>query len=81
MKHTEEYIICFGKRAQMAIKQVIKLHFQNKKSPKIINTRHPGFQSLNRITKDIEGNTILKGQKDATRRRLQVIAHEIFEQM
>ncbi|MFD0942931.1 uracil-DNA glycosylase family protein [Savagea faecisuis] len=81
VEHTEEYIICFGKRAQMAIKQVIKSHFQNKKSPKIINTRQPGFQSLNRITKDIEGNTILKGQKDATRRRLQVIAHEIFEQM
>lgn len=81
VKHTEKYIICFGKRAETAIQEVIKVHFHDKTPPKLITTRHPGMQSLNRISTDLEGNAILKGQQDATKKRLKVIALEIYNQV
>lgn len=81
VKHTDKYIVCFGKRAETAIQEVIKVHFQDKTPPKLITTRHPGLQSLNRISTDVEGNAILKGQQDATKKRLKVIALEIYDQV
>lgn len=82
VKHTERYIICFGKKARLAIEKMIESHFKEGiDKPTIIYARHPGMQSLNQIETDVQGKEILRGQQNATELRLEVIASSIFSQL
>ena len=83
VKQTRRYIVCFGDKAQKAIQNMMKPYSQNKieTQPKIINVRHPSLQSLNQISEDIHGKAIVKKQKDATQKRIEVVAHDLFNQL
>jgi hypothetical protein len=78
ISHVEK-IICFGDKAKTVIEKLIKNEALNSKV-QIHYGPHLGFQSINRQVKnDIDGNPLLKGESDNTRKRLTVIAKSILE--
>lgn len=66
-------IVAMGKKAYAAAMALKKLH------PELIvvDGRHPGFSSLNRIKNDCHGNKIAVGAVDATERRAEVVVAKI----
>ncbi len=78
ISHVEK-IICFGDKAKTVIEKLIEMNKLNPKVP-VYYGPHLGFQSINRQVKnDIDGNPLLKGESDNTRKRLVVIAKSILE--
>ena len=79
------YIILFGKKAQI-LREFIEPCITSKK-PKIhiIHAPHLGYQSLNQIDEDIEGDKICDEKysesEERTNARLQVVANEIIDQI
>lgn len=79
------YIILFGKKAQN-LREFIEPCITSKK-PKIhiIHAPHLGYQSLNQIDEDIEGDKICDEKysesEKRTNARLQVVANEIIDQI
>lgn len=70
-------VLCFGLHAESFYKQIIESACSCKPScdQKVIFCCHLGLQSLNTLIKnDLKGDVIAKGDKDATRRRLSVVA-------
>lgn len=46
----------------------------------VVKSHHPGFCSLNHIKKDVNENDILRGDVDATQKRVDVIVEDILSQ-
>jgi len=67
-------VVFFGKKAQR-IKKLIDF------SGIILTTRHLSFQSLNQITKDRNGITLINKAKNNTEKRLEVLGDEILGQL
>lgn len=70
-------IIAMGKVAVAAARELQRLHPELV----VIDTRHPGFCSLNHIRTDVNGRHISKGSASATARRVDVVAKNILEQV
>jgi hypothetical protein len=72
LSEIEDYTICCGDRAFMAVKDL-------KLTCRVIKIRHLGMRGLCNIKFDITGNKILSGEKDNTRKRLEVVAKDIMD--
>ena len=68
----EDYVICCGDKAFMAVKDLGL-------TCRVIKIRHPGMRGLSGIKFDIMGNKILSGEKDNTVKRLEVVAKNIAD--
>jgi hypothetical protein len=67
--------MAFGENAKYILNKIKVL------DATIINIRHLGEQSINQITKDIEGNILEKKEPENTKKRLIVIVNEVKEKM
>lgn len=68
-------ILALGDQAHHALRLMRQQGFRGR----VLFGKHPSFPSINtRIREDVDGNPILKGQKDATARRMAVVAREIL---
>lgn len=76
IKDTTKLIVCSGKNANLAVDKIFETHKDI--NAKKISIGHIGMQSINStIKKDINGETLEKGNKGNTEKRLQVIALDI----
>lgn len=79
-----KYILFFGEKAGIALKKLRENNSINNDVVTFRVSRHLSFLSLNRMTKDKNGNLILKGttpeeRKANTEKRIDVIADEIIK--
>lgn len=73
------YVITFGRSAQSAVSAAIG---DNENSIKLIYSRHLSFLSLNStIHTDINGAPIIRGEPDSPKKRLEVAAKIIEDQL
>lgn len=78
-----KHVIAFGKEAK-EVSLLVKAEFlsQNLPSPTfILSIPHLSFLSLNQIREDKEGKKIEKGDKEGTKKRLEVIAEKIEKEI
>ncbi|MEK3888016.1 DUF1413 domain-containing protein [Bacillus sp. FSL K6-3431] len=76
LKDVQEYIICCSDKAYKAVIEVADRLNQN---VKVIQIQHLDIRSINQIKKDVDGKEIAKGAKNATSKRLEVIAKNILK--
>lgn len=75
-----EYIITFGRCAAMAAEECEKQYDLGK--TKFMYSQHLSFLSLNSSIKtDVNGEPIVRGQKDSTYKRLEAAAKKITDQL
>jgi hypothetical protein len=74
IRHTEDLIVCSGKKAQLAINEIRKRDDLKVECNKIIFIPHLGFTSLNQI------QTNAPSPKERTRERITKILKEFLEQ-
>ena len=77
-----EYVIAFGAQAKDASRLAESKYQANGVSPRpvfITSLPHLSLLALNQISKDVNGEKIERGDKEATRKRLSVVARMLTE--
>lgn len=80
IKNTKKLIICFGNNAMLGVNGVLDKYRDI--NAELIYVKHIGMQGINStISKDINGNKIIPKNPNNTKKRLEVIAMKIKEQI
>lgn len=71
--HAKKLVVSFGNTANRALSKAEIPHIEAK--------CHLGYQGINQISMDCNGNSILKGNDNATTLRIEVVAKDILEKI
>ena len=77
-----KYVIAFGVQAKETAKLLELMFDMRNVEPRptfITSLPHLSFLSLNQISKDVNGNDIVKGDKEGTAKRIQVVRKQLEE--
>ncbi len=79
-----EYVIAFGVQAKEAAKLVEYKYDMREVSPRphfVTSLPHLSLLSINQISEDVNGVHIEKGDREATHKRLEVVAQKLVENL